>query len=73
VQSSSTNLLASLNSLEDRAKVKELFLRTLGREPDRDEMKRSFEFLAARSHEPSSATRQLLWALLASAEFRVNH
>jgi len=72
-QSSGTNSLASLTALPDEAKVKQIFLRVLGRNPDRDETKRSLDYLRARSHEPSAATQQLLWALLASAEFRINH
>ncbi len=73
LQSSVTNALAGLATLDDRAKVNALFLRAFTREPDRDEMKRALEFLSARSHEPSNAARQLLWALVSSAEFRVNH
>ena len=72
-QSSGTNSLMSLASLPDEAKVKQIFLRVLGRSPDREEVKRSLEYLRVRSHEPSAATQQLLWALLAGAEFRINH
>lgn len=72
-KSSNTNALAKLQSLSDDAKVKELFLRVFGRNPDREETKRSLDYLRARSHDPSAATQQLLWALLASAEFRINH
>jgi hypothetical protein len=72
-KSSSTNALARLSSLDDKARAREVFIRVLGREPDRDEMKRSLDYLAARSHEPAAATQQLLWALLSSAEFRINH
>ena len=50
--SSGTNSLARLAALEDRARVKELFLRALSREPDREEMKRSLEFLSAREPAP---------------------
>ena len=64
-KSSGTNSLARLASLDDKTKVRELFLRVLGREPDRDELKRSLDYLHARSEEPSGATRQLHWALLA--------
>ena len=72
-RSSSTNALARLNSLDDAAKVRALFLRVFGREPQRDELARSLDYLRARSHEPSAATQQLLWALVSSAEFRFNH
>ena len=73
VQSSGTNALARLASLDDRAKVREIFLRTLGRAPTRDERKRAIDYLQARSHEPAAATQQLLWALMSGAEFRINH
>ena len=72
-QSSSTNRLSRLTSLDDPTKVKELFVRVLAREPDRAEMERSLAHLRARSESPEAATHQLLWALLAGAEFRVNH
>jgi hypothetical protein len=72
-KSTSTNALARIVSLPDEARVKELFVRVLGRNPDREEMKRSLDYLRERSHEPSAATQQLLWALLAGAEFRINH
>jgi mono/diheme cytochrome c family protein len=72
-QASRTNALARLSTLSDEAKVKELFLRVFSRGPDRAEMKRALDYLRARSHEPSAATEQLLWALLTSAEFRINH
>ena len=72
-KSSGTNALARIESLPDEAKVQQLFGRALGRNPDREEMKRSLDYLRARSHEPSAATQQLLWALLASAEFLINH
>ena len=72
-KSTSTNALAKIVFLPDEAKVKELFVRVLGRNPDRAEMKRALDYLRERSHEPSAATQQLLWALLAGAEFRINH
>ena len=72
-KSSGTNALTKLDALPDEARVKQLFQRALGRNPDREEMKRSLDYLRTRSHEPTAATQQLLWALLASAEFRINH
>jgi hypothetical protein len=72
-KSSSTNTLAKLSALEDSAKVRALFVRVFAREPRRDELTRSLEFLRARSQEPMAATQQLLWALVTSAEFRLNH
>ncbi|HWN96643.1 MAG TPA: DUF1553 domain-containing protein, partial [Methylomirabilota bacterium] len=72
-KSSSTNALARLAALDDVAKVRELFTRVLGREPRRDELARALDHLRARSHEPTTATQQLLWALVSNAEFRINH
>jgi hypothetical protein len=73
MESSGTNSLQWLMALDDKAKVRALFARAFGREPDRDELQRSLEYLRHRSEKPESATRQLLWALLTSAEFRLNH
>jgi hypothetical protein len=70
-QSSSTNALASVAALEEREQVRHLFVRVLGREPARDEMKRALDFLRSRSHEPAAAARHLLWALVTGAEFRL--
>ncbi len=72
-QSSSTNSLGRLAALDDTAKVKELFVRVLAREPDRAEMDRSLTHLRTHSEAPEAATHQLLWALLTGAEFRINH
>jgi len=72
-QSSSTNNLSRLAALDDKAKVKELFVRVLAREPDRAEMDHALAHLRTHSEAPEAATHQLLWALLAGAEFRINH
>jgi hypothetical protein len=72
-QSSSTNSLRRLAILDDKAKVRALFIRALSREPDRAEMNRALTHLRAHSESPEPAIRQLLWALLAGAEFRINH
>lgn len=73
VKSSSTNAFARVAQLEDKAKVRAIFERVLGREPESDELARATDYLRARSHEPSAATQQLLWALVSGAEFRFNH
>jgi hypothetical protein len=73
VKSSSTNALSRLATLDDKTRARELFARVLGREPDKDELKRAVDYLRGHSHEPGAATRQLLWALVAGAEFRFNH
>jgi hypothetical protein len=61
--------LAALNSEEQR--VREAFAVVFGREPDRDEQRACVNHLAARPAE--AGVKQLVWALLTSAEFQVNH
>lgn len=73
VKSSSTNALSRLATLDDRMRVRELFARVLGREPDKDELKHAMDYLRTHSHEPAAATQHLLWALVTGAEFRLNH
>jgi hypothetical protein len=46
---------------------------TLCRAPDPEEIKFMEQFLAQRQGRPIDACRQLVWALVASAEFRFNH
>lgn len=51
------------------ARVRQAFLAVYGREPDSEETKRTKAFLKARSDRPAEAVRDLLWALMTSAEF----
>lgn len=46
---------------------------TLSRRPEQEEIAVMEKFLKARSDRPVEAYRQLVWALIASAEFRFNH
>jgi hypothetical protein len=71
--SSSTNALSQLATLNDKERVRTLFRRVLGREPDRRELSRTVQYLRERSESPAEAALHMLWALLASAEFRSNH
>lgn len=48
---------------------REACLAVLGRAPDAEEADRLGSFLAARADQPEEATRDLLWALMTSAEF----
>ena len=65
------NLAARLPALRDaEARVREAFAAVFGREPERDEWRESTAYLAARS--PEAGVKQLLWALLSSAEFQLN-
>jgi hypothetical protein len=52
--------------------VREMYLRTLSRLPDDQEMSRTREYLSG-SQDPMSGIRDVLWALLNTKEFIVNH
>jgi len=56
---------------DDDQRVRDAFAAVFGRAPDRDEARECGAYLQSRS--PDAGTRQLLWALLTSAEFQVNH
>ena len=66
---STTAQLLALPSNE--ARVRQAFRIVLGRSPDAAELKPCQSLLAAQS--PEQGIRNLLWALLTSAEFQVNH
>ncbi len=51
------------------ARVGQAFLAVYGRQPDPEEAKQTKAFLDARSDKPTEAVRDLLWALMTSAEF----
>jgi hypothetical protein len=53
------------------ARVHEAFLAIFGREPDGEELRECAGYLAGRS--PEAGVKQLLWAMLSSAEFQLNH
>lgn len=66
------NLSAKLSSLpDDSRRVKAAFRAVFGRDPDREELKMSSAYLA--THPGERGQQQLLWALLTSTEFQVNH
>lgn len=52
-----------------RERVHQAFLAVYGREPDVEETKEVTAFLEERSGKPAEAMRDLLWALMTSAEF----
>jgi hypothetical protein len=58
---------------DDEKRVEIAFESAFGRAPDEDERAVAIAFLQARRDRPAEAASQLLWALLASAEFRFNH
>ena len=66
------NLSARLAALpDDPQRVKAAFHAVFGRAPDREELKTSLAYLKA--HPGDGGRKQLLWALLTSTEFQVNH
>jgi hypothetical protein len=70
----SRTLAAVLNSpfLDGQGRIAALYLATLSREPRPDELKRMLQFIdKAGSQEEGLA--DVLWALLNSAEFKLNH
>jgi hypothetical protein len=66
------NLTTRLAAVPDeKARVREAFVAVFGRDPDAEELRECSSYLKGRSTE--AGTKQLLWAMLASAEFQVNH
>jgi hypothetical protein len=73
-----SGMLAALEApvFTDRERIEVLFLATLSRGPDENELTRSLEHLAqgnSASGDTSSALGDILWALANSAEFGLNH
>src|ERR1043166_9038522 len=67
------NTTASLLKLSGpREQVDAAFMKVLGRLPERDEKRATLDFMAERLKNREVAVRELLWALLTSAEFRFN-
>lgn len=58
---------------DDEARVRLAFQHAFGRAPDAAELQQSLIFLAARRTRAEAGVKQLLWALVTSAEFLVNH
>jgi hypothetical protein len=70
---SGTNLTARLlKAATPEALAEELYLSVYTRKPSAEETKLVTDFLAKRTDKPQ-ATQDLVWALLASTEFRFNH
>jgi hypothetical protein len=67
-------LVARLSGLADpRSRVDEAFEALVGRPPAEDEMEIFLEHFRARADRPEAAVQGLVWALIASAEFQLNH
>ncbi len=54
---------------EPAAQVHEAFATVYGRQPDAEESASALSFLTSRPEDPAGAVRDLLWALMTSAEF----
>jgi mono/diheme cytochrome c family protein len=70
VKPASENAAAKIVALPDTAaRVRQAFLDVYGRTPDAEEATQAAAFLDARADKPAEAARDLLWALMTSAEF----
>jgi len=58
---------------EPKALTEELYLSTLARRPTDAEVAEAAQLLAARPNEKAIVLRDMIWALVTSAEFRFNH
>ena len=67
-------LAQKLNPMEDpKALAEELYLTVLTRRPTEAEVNEAIQQLAARPTEKPVVVRDMVWALVTSAEFRFNH
>ena len=65
--------MTKLRETEDvEQQVRHAFLAIFGRQPDDDEFEQTVDYLKARQGTPE-ALGQMLWAMITSSEFRVNH
>jgi VCBS repeat-containing protein len=62
-----------LKEQDEGRRVDEAFETILGRAPDSEERRRGADYLRQRADRPADALRDLLWAIVMSAEFRLNH
>jgi hypothetical protein len=70
LQAAQGGVITKLTALPDATtRIREAFQSVYGRAPDADEAAQSSAFLNANAAHPADATRDLLWALLTSAEF----
>ncbi|MEE2675663.1 MAG: DUF1549 domain-containing protein [Planctomycetota bacterium] len=71
---SNSYLVGQLEKLEDSAQIAEdLYVSVLSRKPSAAEVERVQGFLSGVETEKKQAIQDMVWALLASAEFRFNH
>jgi hypothetical protein len=71
---SGDNLAARAGRLDDpRAIAEEIYLSVLSRLPDDDEAADMAQYLAQRPEDKQTAVRDIVWALITSAEFRFRY
>ena len=71
---SKSYLVGHLVKIEDSAQIAEdLYISVLSRKPGPAELQRVQEFLSDVGDQKQQAIQDMVWALLASAEFRFNH
>jgi hypothetical protein len=69
-----SHLVPRLQTLPDHAtRVRHLFAAAYAREPDEDELQAATAFLTQREDRLVEALDNLIWAVVSSAEFRMNH
>ena len=74
LQPEGENLLARLNKLKDPKSIsEELYLNVLGRPPVEEEIQIVSEYLEKQNSRRTEALGELVWSLLTSIEFRINH
>ncbi|MBY0524494.1 MAG: DUF1549 and DUF1553 domain-containing protein [Gemmataceae bacterium] len=67
-------LLGALKVIKDEKELVEVAVRNIyARNPTEEEIRVLIAYLQKRQDRPIEASRQMLWALLASTEFRFNH
>lgn len=62
-----------INAADPNAATEQLYLAIYSRRPSGDEAARASRILTEQAADKRTAVRQLIWSLLASAEFRFNH
>ncbi|MDA8696838.1 DUF1549 and DUF1553 domain-containing protein [Rhodopirellula sp.] len=68
------HLVPSLLEIESReSQIKMLFERLFARDPDASELREVMQYLDLRNERLEQAMQQVVWSLLTSAEFRLNH
>ncbi|MBL6724687.1 MAG: DUF1549 domain-containing protein, partial [Rubripirellula sp.] len=68
------HLVPSLLEIESReSQIKMLFERLFARDPDAWELREVMQYLDLRNERLDQAMQQVVWSLLTSAEFRLNH